>query len=213
MFYECSNKARAEGEVFGQALYPNQGPTQVQPVCSRERRNIPKELNERASEGIERGESGRDQAVVIKEMLEEEYPVCDTWFPYTPMRSPAQHLEDLQMQQLEQRRQDFELRLHEMSRRVQEDSKQILADSKQIAADSVRTAEAAESSQRRVTWIVAALAFVTLVLVGIQVWQNTRTQTVQLEGPMVVVTPTVVPPSPTPIPPTPTLAPPSADKP
>lgn len=75
---------------------------------------------------------------------------CARWYPYTQGRSPKEHLEELNMQQLEQSRRDFELKLFELSRKIQEDSKTIAHDSYKFG--------------RRVSWAIIFFTVVQLLI-------------------------------------------------
>jgi hypothetical protein len=95
-FYEVTPEQRDEGDVFDQVLEANSSTTLVEPACLRGKRRLFGELNRRVGEQDVGGGGWHNHATVLKEMFAEDYE-CESWIPYTPSRSPAQHLEEFQM--------------------------------------------------------------------------------------------------------------------
>jgi hypothetical protein len=84
---------------------------------------------------------------------------CPEWFPYTPDRSPKEHLEKLEMIQLEHERKEHDL---ELARLHLDAEKQ----SQAIAAALKATTEATARFTTRWTYVAVAVAVVALVFVA-----------------------------------------------
>ena len=97
------------------------------------------------------------------------------------------------MQQLEENRREFELKLFGMSQKVQEDSAK-------IAKYSLRFTIGA-------TVVIGLLTLIGVVMAVISTQQNPNPLEVNAAIPVVIVTPTPIPPTVTPVVPTPTTEP------
>jgi hypothetical protein len=103
-FYEIEMVERYFGLVFKHVPDLSVGEVPTEPACFVSA--IPR-FYDAMSPYLERGDPLEDAAKHA--FLEDRH--CKEWFPYTQGRSPKEHLEELKMLQLEQRRQEFEERM------------------------------------------------------------------------------------------------------
>ena len=144
-FYEVSVQQRREGEIFKQVLIPDTGAVPTDAACLLGKRRFMFELNQRTNEQDVKPGEWHNQAAIITEMLEECYE-CDSWYPYVPGRSPAEHQDDLQTELLEENRRVFELNLFKINQQLQLDSKQLLVDSKELTRTVNRPGKVGDSN-------------------------------------------------------------------
>lgn len=91
---------------------------------------------------------------------------CPWWYQYSSGMSPREHLEELRMYKLEERRKENDLKLFQMNQAIQNDSLKIAEASKNLVSDLKDIATKSDRSSRRIAVAVIILA-AAQVIVGI----------------------------------------------
>ncbi|MAG37483.1 MAG: hypothetical protein CL878_14705 [Dehalococcoidia bacterium] len=162
------------------------------PWCIAGAANLPAQLDEllKASDGDITRERNREgtRALIGRDRQ------CTTWTRWEPARTPKEHYEAAQAEEVENRRRGFEQGLFKQTQATQA---AILKTSNRMANFAVAAI------------VVTVLGIAASVVLPIVLPYVLPPAPVQIERPIVVVSPTPLPPTPTPPPPTPTVPPPA----
>ena len=90
---------------------------------------------------------------------------CEFWYPWTEGKPPKEHLEKLEMMQLEQNRREFEQR---MEKERKEFDLKLFEISQKVQSDSAEIAKKAFSFNRLVTIFFIILAILTMLVALLQ---------------------------------------------
>ncbi|HST24307.1 MAG TPA: hypothetical protein VLR90_24605 [Blastocatellia bacterium] len=155
-YYEITKDERETKLQLFSVMVPTQGPNAFKSMgtkltCIKAVVDLPTAMQARSKEEQASGEAWQ--------RVFEEDRHCTEWWLYQPGHDPAWHLNDYDMQQLEQRRKDFELELFKLSQKVQQDSL------------------AAARKNLRAAWIIGAIVIFLALLQVLEVWYfSTRPQ-------------------------------------
>ena len=100
-YFEMENPERESGKVFSHAIDANRGPTPSDPACFLQMADAKADFSNSATQNTPH---------LFKEAAQKDRE-CLKWHPYTPGISPQAHLEQVRMQELERKRQEFEERM------------------------------------------------------------------------------------------------------
>jgi hypothetical protein len=105
--FEADPSDRQSGNLFTQAT-ATASHNETAPFCFRHKADLISEVKRGVADQGEWDRIPYDLRQTVALAVIEKGRGCPAWFPYTPGFTPKDHLEDLKMQELEQRRREFE---------------------------------------------------------------------------------------------------------
>lgn len=149
--FEAELDERVKGNLFRHMVRRTDGHFVTVPLCFRNVHPIGVEIRDLA-----RDQSGLSPPEAAIQVIMKDRG-CTKWYQYQPGRIPKEHLDELKLLEMEQRREDFERRLEEDRQAA---AQEIEEDRRGFEETLSRQAEEAEDRRHNlVRWITVAAVF------------------------------------------------------